>query len=90
MENIPHFNAGRGSVLTNKGTVEMEASIMDGNTMKCGAVSGLSTVVNAVSLARLVMDNTPHIYLAFDGAEDFARQQVRLFLFQSHFLSFHV
>jgi L-asparaginase / beta-aspartyl-peptidase len=88
LENIPHFNAGRGSVLTNKGTVEMEASIMDGNTMKCGAVSGLSTVVNAVSLARLVMDNTPHIYLAFDGAEDFARQQVGLFLFQSHFLKF--
>ena len=85
MENIPHFNAGRGSVLTNKGTVEMEASIMDGNTMNCGAVSGLTTVVNAVSLARLVMDNTPHIYLAFDGAEDFARQQVGLFLFSTHF-----
>ncbi|PNX69964.1 isoaspartyl peptidase/L-asparaginase, partial [Trifolium pratense] len=49
LENIPHFNAGRGSVLTNKGTVEMEASIMDGKTMKCGAVSGLTTVVNAVS-----------------------------------------
>ncbi|XP_058761307.1 isoaspartyl peptidase/L-asparaginase-like [Vicia villosa] len=75
LEDIPHFNAGRGSVLTSKGTVEMEASIMDGNTMKCGAVSGLSTVVNAVSLARLVMDRTPHIYLAFDGAEEFARQQ---------------
>jgi len=85
LENIPHFNAGRGSVLTNKGTVEMEASIMDGNTMNCGAVSGLTTVVNAVSLARLVMDNTPHIYLAFDGAEDFARQQVGLFLFSTHF-----
>jgi beta-aspartyl-peptidase (threonine type) len=59
----------------------MEASIMDGKTMKCGAVSGLTTVVNAISLARLVMEKTPHIYLAFDGAEDFARQQVSLFLF---------
>lgn len=49
-ENIPHFNTGRGSVLTNKGTVGMEASIMDGNTMKCGVVSGFSTIVNAVSL----------------------------------------
>lgn len=58
----------------------MEASIMDGKTMKCGAVSGLTTVVNAVSLARLVMDNTPHIYLAFHGAEDFAAQQVSFFL----------
>ncbi|RRT34058.1 hypothetical protein B296_00049911 [Ensete ventricosum] len=55
----------------------MEACIMDGNTKKCGAVSGLSTVVNAISLARLVMERTPHIYLAFDGAEAFAREQVR-------------
>ncbi|KAK6921055.1 Peptidase T2, asparaginase 2 [Dillenia turbinata] len=75
LENHPHFNAGRGSVLTRNGTVEMEASIMDGRTKKCGAVSGLTTVVNAISLARLVMENTPHIYLAFDGAEAFAREQ---------------
>lgn len=76
MENVPQFNAGRGSVLTNKGTVEMEASIMDGSTKNCGAVSGLKTVVNAVSLARLVMEKTPHVYLAFDGAEEFAKEQV--------------
>ncbi|XP_043702032.1 isoaspartyl peptidase/L-asparaginase [Telopea speciosissima] len=75
LENNPHFNAGRGSVLTTKSTVEMEACIMDGNTKRCGAVSGLSTVVNAISLARLVMEKTPHIYLAFDGAEAFAREQ---------------
>ncbi|OVA16911.1 Peptidase T2 [Macleaya cordata] len=75
LENSPFFNAGRGSVLTSKGTVEMDACIMDGNTKNCGAVSGLSTVVNAVSLARLVMEKTPHIYLAFDGAEAFAREQ---------------
>jgi isoaspartyl peptidase/L-asparaginase-like protein (Ntn-hydrolase superfamily) len=54
----------------------MEACIMDGNTKRCGAVSGLTTVVNAISLARLVMEKTPHIYLAFDGAEKFAREQV--------------
>ena len=53
----------------------MEASIMDG-TKRCGAVSGLTTVVNAISLARLVMEKTPHIYLAFEGAENFAREQV--------------
>lgn len=69
------FNAGKGSVLTSNGTVEMEACIMDG-TKRCGAVSGLTTVVNPISLARLVMENTPHIYLAFDGAEAFAREQV--------------
>ncbi|CAK7323203.1 unnamed protein product [Dovyalis caffra] len=75
LENHPNFNAGKGSVLTSRGTVEMEACIMDGNTKKCGAVSGLTTVVNAISLARLVMDKTPHIYLAFDGAEAFAREE---------------
>lgn len=56
----------------------MEACIMDGNK-RCGSVSGLSTVVNPISLARLVMEKTPHIYLAFDGAEDFAREQVSYF-----------
>lgn len=76
LEDCPHFNAGKGSVLTSDGTVEMEASIMDGTDMRCGAVSGLSTVVNPISLARLVMDKTPHIYLAFEGAEAFARDQV--------------
>ncbi|KAJ8448905.1 hypothetical protein Cgig2_030761 [Carnegiea gigantea] len=75
LENHPQFNAGRGSVLTTDGTVEMEASIMDGQTKKCGAVCGLKTVVNAVSLARLVMERTPHIFLAFEGAEAFAREQ---------------
>lgn len=75
LENVPCFNAGRGSVLTNSGTVEMEACIMDGNTKRCGAVSGLTTVVNPVSLARLVMEKTPHIYLSFQGAEAFAREQ---------------
>ncbi|KAK4252555.1 hypothetical protein QN277_014540 [Acacia crassicarpa] len=86
LENCPHFNAGRGSVLTNKGTVEMEASIMEGN-MNCGAVSGLTTVVNAISLARLVMEKTPHIYLAFDGAEEFAKEQGVETVDSSHFIT---
>ncbi|KAI4999644.1 hypothetical protein ZWY2020_004233 [Hordeum vulgare] len=54
----------------------MGASIMDGCGRRCGAVSGVSTVRNPVSLARRVMDKSPHSYLAFHGAEDFARQQV--------------
>lgn len=80
-------------MLTTKGTVEMEASIMDGNTKKCGAVSGLTTVVNAISLARLVMEKTDHIYLAFDGAEEFAKEQVSkwfvrlLYMFRLVFIS---
>ncbi|KAJ0105352.1 hypothetical protein Patl1_18950 [Pistacia atlantica] len=87
LENHPNFNAGRGSVLTTKGTVEMEACIMDGNTKRCGAVSGLTTVVNPISLARLVMEKTPHIYLAFDGAEDFAREQGVETVDSSHFIT---
>ncbi|GAA0164319.1 hypothetical protein Leryth_019741 [Lithospermum erythrorhizon] len=87
LENHPYFNAGRGSVLTSSGTVEMEACIMDGNTKKCGAVSGLKTVVNAISLARLVMEKTPHIYLAFDGAEEFAREQGVETVDPSHFIT---
>ncbi|GMY15471.1 isoaspartyl peptidase/L-asparaginase-like [Fagus crenata] len=87
LENNPNFNAGRGSVLTREGTVEMEASIMDGNTKRCGAVSGLTTVVNAISLARLVMEKTPHIYLAFEGAENFAREQGVETVDSSHFIT---
>lgn len=75
LESDPLFNSGRGSALTEKGTVEMEASIMDGAGRRCGAVSGVTTVKNPISLARLVMDKSPHSYLAFSGAEDFAKQQ---------------
>ncbi|KAG9135335.1 hypothetical protein Leryth_015225 [Lithospermum erythrorhizon] len=74
LESDPIFNSGRGSALTAQGTVEMEASIMDGPTRRCGAVSGVTTVKNPVSLARLVMEKSPHSYLAFSGAEELARQ----------------
>lgn len=76
LETDPLFNSGRGSALCEKGTVEMEASIMDGPRRRCGAVSGLTTVKNPISLARLVMEKSPHSYLAFEGAEEFARKQV--------------
>ncbi|GFP82589.1 probable isoaspartyl peptidase/l-asparaginase 2 [Phtheirospermum japonicum] len=76
LETDPLFNSGRGSALTEKGTVEMEASIMDGRGRRCGAVSGVTNVKNPISLARLVMDKSPHSYLAFSGAEQFAKQQI--------------
>ncbi|KAK2457597.1 putative isoaspartyl peptidase/L-asparaginase [Trifolium repens] len=75
LETNPLFNSGRGSALTAKGTIEMEASIMDGTKRRCGAVSGVSTVKNPISLARLVMEKSPHSYLGFSGAEEFAREQ---------------
>ncbi|PKA65851.1 putative isoaspartyl peptidase/L-asparaginase 2 [Apostasia shenzhenica] len=87
LESDPFFNSGRGSVLTDKGMVEMEASIMDGAARRCGAVSGLSTVKNPVSLARLVMDKSPHSYLAFDGAEEFAREQGVEIVENSYFIT---
>ncbi|KAM3307938.1 hypothetical protein P3S67_009682 [Capsicum chacoense] len=62
LENDPHFNVGKGSVLTNNGTVEMEACIMDGSTKNCGAVSGLTTVVNAQGVETVDSSHfiTPH------------------------------
>ncbi|KAK9756439.1 hypothetical protein RND81_01G097500 [Saponaria officinalis] len=75
LETDPVFNSGRGSALSEKGTVEMEASIMDGPNRRYGAVSGVTKVKNPVSLARLVMEKSPHSYLGFSGAEEFALQQ---------------
>jgi beta-aspartyl-peptidase (threonine type) len=86
LETNPLFNSGRGSALTAKGTIEMEASIMDGTKRRCGAVSGVSTVKNPISLARLVMEKSPHSYLGFSGAEEFAREQVRIDYSHIHFI----
>ncbi|XP_049926918.1 isoaspartyl peptidase/L-asparaginase [Epinephelus moara] len=73
LENNPAFNAGCGSVLTNKGDVEMDAIVMDGKTLSSGAVSAVRNIANPVQLARLVMDKTSHVYLTAEGANQFAR-----------------
>ncbi|KAH9752439.1 isoaspartyl peptidase/L-asparaginase 1 [Citrus sinensis] len=65
----------------------MEGCIMDGNSKKCGAVSGFTTAINAISLSRLVIEKNPHIYLAFDGAEAFAREQGVETVDSSHFIT---
>jgi beta-aspartyl-peptidase (threonine type) len=72
LEDDPIFNAGRGAVLNSEGKHELDASIMDGQTLGCGAVASVRTVKNPISLARLVMTKTPHVLLAGDGAEKFA------------------
>jgi L-asparaginase / beta-aspartyl-peptidase len=74
LEDNPLFNAGRGSVLNENAEVEMDASIMNGKDKKCGAVAIVRHVKNPVTLARAVMEKTPHIYLGDMGAMDFARQ----------------
>jgi L-asparaginase / beta-aspartyl-peptidase len=73
LEDHPRFNAGRGSVLTAAGTVEMDASIMDGERLACGAVAAISRVANPVTLARRVMEEGHHVLLVGDGAHAFAR-----------------
>ncbi len=73
MEDNPLFNAGRGAALTIKGDVEMDASIMDGSTLRAGAVSIVRNVKNPITLARTIMDRTSHVYLSGDGAREFAK-----------------
>jgi beta-aspartyl-peptidase (threonine type) len=73
LENFPLFNAGKGAVFTNKGSHEMDASIMDGKTLEAGAVSGISNVQNPVALARLIKDKSGHVFLCGNDAETFAK-----------------
>ncbi|HUO87201.1 MAG TPA: isoaspartyl peptidase/L-asparaginase [Thermoanaerobaculia bacterium] len=75
MEDEPLFNAGRGAVFTAVGTHELDAAIMDGRDLAAGAVAAVTTVRHPVTLARLVMIETPHVLLVGDGAEEFATQQ---------------
>ena len=72
LEDDPRFNAGRGSVFTSIGTHELDAAIMDGRTLACGAVAGVRNVRNPVRLARRVMEDTPHVLLGGQGADNFA------------------
>jgi beta-aspartyl-peptidase (threonine type) len=73
LENCHLFNAGRGSVFTSAGTHEMDASIMDGKTRKAGAVSLITGIKNPVRLARDVMDRSEHVFMAGEGAMEFAK-----------------
>ncbi|MEW4486818.1 isoaspartyl peptidase/L-asparaginase [Thalassoglobus sp. JC818] len=74
LEDSEHFNAGRGAVCNADGKHELDATIMDGRNRATGAVGGVSIVKNPISLARLVMTETPHVLLVTAGAEDFARK----------------
>ena len=74
LEDDPHFNAGTGAVLTAAGEVELDAAVMDGATLRCGAVAVVKDVRNPVSLARAVMDRTEHVLLAGPAASAFARE----------------
>lgn len=73
LEDAPEFNAGRGAVLTNTGSVEMDASIMDGNSLNAGAVAGVQGIRHPIEAARLVMTDSEHVLLVGEGATAFAR-----------------
>ena len=85
LEDNPLFNAGRGSVFTLDGRNELDASIMEGRTLKAGAVCGLTRIRNPVELARAVMEKSEHVMLAGAGAEEFASSQGFSFVPQSYF-----
>ncbi|MEP7015272.1 MAG: isoaspartyl peptidase/L-asparaginase, partial [Verrucomicrobiota bacterium] len=74
LEDDPHFNAGRGAVFNNSGMNELDAAIMDGKTLNAGAVAKLGHIKNPISLARMVMEKSKHVFMAGEGAEEFAKQ----------------
>ncbi|HEY0112577.1 MAG TPA: isoaspartyl peptidase/L-asparaginase [Allosphingosinicella sp.] len=74
LEDHPSFNAGRGAVFTYQGTNELDAAIMDGCTREAGAVTGVTATKNPVSLARVVMEKSPHVFLSREGADQFSRE----------------
>lgn len=71
MEDSPLFNAGKGAVFTHEGKNELDASIMDGKTLKAGAVAGIGDIKNPISAARIVMEKSPHVLLSGAGASRF-------------------
>ena len=75
LEDDPNFNAGRGSVFTYNGHIELDASIMDGRTRAAGAIAGATRTRNPISLARAVMEKSEHVLLSREGADEFSRQQ---------------
>ncbi len=74
LENNPLFNAGRGAVFTNEGKNEMDASIMEGNTLMAGAVTGVKNIKNPITLAKTVMQQSEHVFLSGLGAMEFAEK----------------
>jgi len=75
MEDSGEFDSGRGAYYTREGVPELDAAIMDGRTLAAGSVASVKHIANPIHLARLVMENTPHVLLVSGGAEEFAKSQ---------------
>ena len=87
MEDSPLFNAGKGAVLTAKGTIELDASFMDGKTLNAGAVSGVKKIKNPISAAIKVMEKSPHVMLSGQGADLFSQIQGLEIVDQDYFFT---
>ena len=87
LENDPHFNAGKGAVFNDQGEVELDASVMDGSTKMAGAVAGLKHIKNPAKLAQAVMEETSHVLLIGEGAEEFAKTQEHEFVDNEYFFT---
>ncbi|WCL52665.1 isoaspartyl peptidase/L-asparaginase family protein [Gimibacter soli] len=74
LEDSPNFNAGKGAVFTHEGKNEMDAAIMNGETLEAGAVAGVTNIRNPIALARAVMEKSPHVMLSGKGAETFGAE----------------
>jgi L-asparaginase / beta-aspartyl-peptidase len=87
LEDNPLFNAGHGAVFTLDGRNELDASIMDGNTLQAGAICGVTHIKNPVTLARAVMEQSDYVLLSGAGAEEFALTRGFEFVPQSYFFT---
>lgn len=85
LEDNPLFNAGKGSVFTNTGQNEMDASIMNGKNLMAGAVAGVRNIKNPIRLARAVMDHSEHVFLVGEGAMEFAKKNNIEFVADEYF-----
>jgi len=87
-ENDSLFNAGKGAVFTSIGTHELDASIMNGIDLSTGAVAGVKTIKNPISLARLVMDQTPHVLFSGQGADNLGKK-FEVEIVENHYFDIH-
>lgn len=85
LEDTPLFNAGKGSVFTKQGQHEMDAAIMYGKTLQAGAVAGVYSIRNPISLARAILEYSDHVFMSGYGAEEFARKQNLAFAPEEYF-----
>ncbi|HZW37850.1 MAG TPA: isoaspartyl peptidase/L-asparaginase [Ignavibacteriaceae bacterium] len=85
LEDNPNFNAGKGAVTTLEGVCELDASIMSGKDLSAGAVAGVKHIKNPISLARSIMEKSPHVMFAGAGAEKFAVNNGVKLVDQSYF-----